>query len=78
MSFTKHPLLHYKSMNRIIPKMASSKRLINYQYTRGATAIDAIKLKVKSSRDHNNIYETYCMQIVGGLIGINRTQSITN
>ena len=27
--------------------MASSKRLINYQYTRGATAIDAINLKVK-------------------------------
>ena len=50
MSFTKHPLLHYKSMNRIIPKMASSKRLINYQYTRGATAIDAINLKVKLSK----------------------------
>ena len=31
--------------------MASSKRLINYQYTRGATAIDAVKLKLKSSRE---------------------------
>ena len=32
--------------------MAWSKRLINYQYTRGATAIHEIKLKVKSSTEN--------------------------
>ena len=58
--------------------MASSKRLINYQYTRGATAIHDMKSRVKYCIEYNNIFETRCRSIVGGLIGINRTQSITN